>query len=201
MLLDGVSPKWRRTDTSGVTEFAFDWQPHGASEPLHWRSRSRDHIPILRLFVNNVKALRRVAPEAYVLTNARAGYAPAFNVGSFVGPVSLANHPNEQVKFDYFYDFLPRSDRATHLVELGPEDLSLVSDQLLGLVPDPEYWALLLAKESGLCSWVAEIPTQEGQAKIWEAKLLERFVVLITVHEGQFLIIRTRDPQLRDSLA
>ena len=106
-------------------------------------------------------------------------------------PKSLAGHPHAEAKFDYFYDFSARSDRPSHVLELGREDLSPFHDQLLGLVPDPEYWALLRSKERGLCSWLAGIPTHEGQARAWEAKLLERFAALITVHEGQLLMIRT----------
>jgi len=203
-LLEGVAHKWQRTDENGVTEFAFDWKPPGATEPLRWRSRYRGHLPLLRLFVASIVALRRDYPQAYLLTNARAETVSAFNLGPSLGPLSprsLADHPHAEAKFDYFCDLSARSDRRTHVLELGTEDLSPFHDQLLGLVPDPEYWALLLSKEHGLCSWLAGIPTHEGQAKAWEAKLLERFAALITVHEGQFLMIRTRDPELVKSTA
>lgn len=200
VLLKDVRLSRRRGDENSVEEFTFEWMPSGATEPLHWRLRSRDHFPILRLFEANIEALRRDYPEAYVLTNARVGHAPAFGVESFLGPVPLANHAHAEVKFDYFYDFSPRSDRLTTVVELGHKDLSPVHDQLLGLVPDPEYWALLLSREPGLCPWVASVPAMEDNGKAWEATLLRRFVAVVIVHEGSFLMIRTKNAELANEL-
>src|SRR6266511_5758665 len=73
---EGLGPRSRRKMEGGVTEFVFEWKPYGSNEPLHWRSRDRDHYAILGIFLVNVAEIRREHPFAYILTNNAAEFDP-----------------------------------------------------------------------------------------------------------------------------
>jgi len=176
----------------GVTEFVFEWKPYGSNEPLHWRSRDRDHYAILGIFLVNVAEIRPEHPFAYILTNNAAEFDPRLPASS------LASFPQAKLSFDYFLD---SSSRVSWIVELGTGDLVPYYNELVGLVPAPEYWALLLSRERGLCPWVGEIPFQSGRAEAWVAKMLERFDAFVQVHEGLFLRVLTRDRIVTDALS
>ncbi len=199
-----VVKKWHRLLPTGVMETAFTMKAY-ADEPRGLPTPPEELVydPEQRLFLENIRILRSRYSFAYVLTNRRLEPGKPEEPPGALDADVLTSRPHGRLPFDYFYSGpleLLHSGQASLVISFSREDIVKMIDELLGRSPPPLYAALLLSTEDGLEDWVATATSRARTRDEWESLVLDRFQVLVWVHEGNLLVVKTKDASLAESL-